>query len=60
MCTAVVLGRWVLCAARDRRGTINFAGKVCFGTLLHLLCLTYCLKEGFFFVVVVKEKELCI
>lgn len=39
-----------MCAARDRKGTINFAGKVCFGTLLHLLCLTYCLKEGFFFV----------
>lgn len=44
-------------AARDRRGPINFSGKVCFGSQLHLLCLTYCLKDGFFFL---KEKELCI
>lgn len=48
-----------MCAARDRRGTINFAGKICFGTLLYLLCITYCLKEAFFFFWL-KEKELCI
>lgn len=46
-----------MCAAGDRRGTINFAGKICFGALLIFALHHILFKRGVF---VLREKELCI
>lgn len=42
-------GWLVMCVARDRRGTINFAGKVCFGFVTFALPYILFKRQIFFF-----------